>query len=133
MTEEVKTCDCKEKAIQKLKEFAFITGAVFLGALLAILLSANILKPKCPPCHKGMMGPYPGIERQLPPPGMMNHADRGHYGRDFRGPQAERRQFREYQNHKDMKGFNPKTDAARRPAKGIPAPQKDIQTPQAKK
>ena len=61
---ECKTCKCKEYA----KKFLFIAGAVFVGATLAILVSANILKPKCPPPPMGMMCPRPGIERQLPPP-----------------------------------------------------------------
>lgn len=30
MTEETKTCDCKEKCIKKLKEWAFIASAVFV-------------------------------------------------------------------------------------------------------
>ena len=47
MTDEIKTCDCKEKFLKKLADFAFTAGAVFVGALLAILLSASILKPKC--------------------------------------------------------------------------------------
>ena len=68
MTEEVKTCECKEKA----KKFLFISGAVFVGATLAILVSAAILKPKCPPPPMGMMPPRPGFERQLPPPAVMD-------------------------------------------------------------
>ena len=62
MTEEVKTCNCKENA----KKFLFISGSVFVGATLAILASASILKPKCPPPPMGMMPPRPGIERQMP-------------------------------------------------------------------
>ncbi len=73
MTEEIKTCDCKEKFLKKLSEFCFIAGAVFVGALLAILLSASILKPKCPPYPGGMFGPQPRMERPLPPPPMMHH------------------------------------------------------------
>lgn len=97
MTDEIKTCDCKEKAINKLKEFSFIAGAVFVGTTLAILLSANILKPKCP-CPKGMMGPYPRMERPLPPPHPMMHPGDYHRG-EFRGyydgPRFEdRREFR---------------------------------------
>lgn len=65
MTEEVK-CDCKEKAIKKVKEFLFISGGVFVGATLAILVSASLLKPKCPPPPMGMMPPRAGFERQIP-------------------------------------------------------------------
>ena len=72
MSEEVK-CDCKEKAIKKVKEFLVISGGVFVGATLAILVSASLLKPKCPPPPMGMMPPRPGFERQLPPPMMYGH------------------------------------------------------------
>lgn len=75
-TEETKKCDCKEKAIQKLKEFAFISGAVFVGATLSILLCASILKPKCPMAPFGPMGPRPAMHRQLPPPMMLGNFDR---------------------------------------------------------
>ena len=102
MTEEIK-CNCKEKAIAKLKEFLFLAGAVFVGGTLSILLCANILKPKCP---MGPMGPRPGIHRQLPPPPMVMHRDFGkghfkgfnkdcpykkfkkHHRGDFKGPRA---------------------------------------------
>ena len=77
-TTEIKTCDCKEKAIKKLQEFAFIAGAVFVGTTLSILLCANVLKPKCPMAPFGPMGPRPAIHRQLPPP-VMN----GAYHKDF--------------------------------------------------
>ncbi|MDE6138658.1 MAG: hypothetical protein K2F57_04230 [Candidatus Gastranaerophilales bacterium] len=70
MTDEIKKCDCKEKFLKKLEKFALTAGAVFVGATLAILLSASILKPKCPP---PMMMPYPGIHRQVPPPAMFGH------------------------------------------------------------
>lgn len=77
MTEE-KQCDCKEKAIAKLKEFLFIAGAVFVGGTLAILLSVNLLKPKCPPPPMRQMPPMEW-QRQLPPPppGMHGDFDRG--------------------------------------------------------
>lgn len=65
MTEETK-CDCKEKVIERLKKFTFIAGAVFVGATLAILLSASILRPKCP-CPRGMMMPPPRMERHIQP------------------------------------------------------------------
>lgn len=87
MTEEIKKSDCKEKAIKKLKEFIFIAGAVFVGGTLAILLSANILKPKChcpAPCpiHQGIMQP-------MPPAPMINHGYRSEFGgpgEGFRAP-----------------------------------------------
>ncbi|GEM_PF-6144912 len=55
---------CK-KAVKK---FLFISGGVFVGATLAILVSAALLKPKCPPPPAGFMPPAPPMERQLPPP-----------------------------------------------------------------
>lgn len=84
MTEETKTCDCKEKCIKKLKEWAFIASAVFVGALLAILLGANILRPKCPPTCP-----------------MMHPEGRGEH--QFRGPQGGLpTQFREHRGQKDL-------------------------------
>lgn len=101
VTEEIK-CNCKEKVIAKLKEFAFITGAVFVGGTLSILVSANLLKPKCP---MSPWGPRPGIHRQVPPPMMMHRDfDRGmmrghkdcpykkfkrHHKGEFKGPRGE--------------------------------------------
>ena len=79
ITEETKKCDCKEKTIQKLKEFAFLSGAVFVGGTLSILLCANILKPKCPMAPFGPMGPRPAMHRQLPPPPMVH----GTFNKDF--------------------------------------------------
>lgn len=97
MTEEIKTCDSKEKCLKKLKEFAFISGAVFVGATLAILLSAVILKPKCPPCPRGFMGPQPRMERPLPPPPPMMR-DHGWGPQDFRGGKDRAPRI----HHKDM-------------------------------
>ncbi len=105
MTEDIKTCDCKEKVINKLKEFVFISGAVFVGATFAILLSVNILRPKCP-CPGGMMGPFPRIERQLPPPPMMHPKayHRGeikgyHDGPRFEGHREYRGDYRINKHH----------------------------------
>ncbi len=96
MTEETKTCDCKEKAIAKLKEFGFIAGAVFVGATLAILLSAQILKPKCP-CPRGMMMPPPRMERQLPPHAMHpGELGRGDFHRNHRGDIKARRHHKQF-------------------------------------
>lgn len=80
MTEEEKKCECKTcKCKEYAKKFLFISGAVFVGATLAILVSANILKPKCPP-PMYMMGPRMGIERQLPPPAFYGQRPPQFYG-----------------------------------------------------
>lgn len=73
-TEVAEKTECTCEKCAKVKEFLFYAGAVFTGVFLAILLSALILKPKCPPPGApGMMPPAPvGIQqRQLPPPPMM--------------------------------------------------------------
>jgi hypothetical protein len=59
---ESKVCNCGE-----LGRFFTQVAAIFLGVLLAILVSAALLKPKCP-C-KGPMPfpPRPMYERQVPP------------------------------------------------------------------
>lgn len=73
MTDEEKKCNCSE-----LGRFFTLVGAVFLGVLLAILVSAAILRPQCP-CHKGIMPMGgPGIERQMPPPPIGMHVKNGH-------------------------------------------------------
>ncbi len=106
MTEETKKCDCKEKAIKKLKEFTFIAGAVFVGGTLAILLSANILKPKCncpAPCpiHQGIMQP-------MPPAPMINHGYRSEFGgpgEGFRAP--EHKMLRHHKKHREFRPEGP--------------------------
>ena len=103
MTKEVKNCDCKKKCIAKLQEFATIAGAVFVGATLAILLSANILKPKCP-CKAPMMPP-PKFERHMPPH-MMHHGFQG--PREFHkfhgyGPQAKMHKYGEIKARRDFR------------------------------
>lgn len=98
MTDEIKTCDCKEKAIAKIKEFLFIAGAVFVGGTLSILLSANLLKPKYP---MGPMGPRPGIHRQMPPM-MHGHFDRGMVRRN-RGD-CPCRKFKKHHRKGEFKG-----------------------------
>lgn len=70
MTDEVKTCDCKEKCCKKVKEFLFIAGAVFVGATLAILLCNAITRPKMPPMPN-QMPPAFGQNMQGQPPMMM--------------------------------------------------------------
>ncbi len=100
MTEEIKTCDCKEKCVEKLKEFLFISGAVFVGGTLAILLSAAILKPKCPPGPMGGVMPLqPRIERQLPPPPPMMRDRSANDIERFRGPDP-----RMHNRHMDYRG-----------------------------
>ena len=93
-------CNCKEKVVAKLKEFTFIAGAVFVGGTLAILVSASLLKPKCP---MNPMGPRPGIHRQVPPPMMHRDFDQSmmkghrdcpckkfkrHHRGEFKGPRG---------------------------------------------
>jgi hypothetical protein len=84
MTDEIKTCDCKEKCVKKVKEFSFIAGAVFVGATLAILLSASILRPKQPPMPPQMMQPPIRMERTAP----QFHHGRPEARGEFRGPEA---------------------------------------------
>lgn len=61
---ETKVCKCGE-----LGRFCTQVASIFFGVLLAILVSAAILKPQMP-CHKGMppMGGMPGVERPMTPP-----------------------------------------------------------------
>lgn len=99
MTEELKTCNCKKKCVKVLKKFIFLSGAVFVGSTLAILLSAAILRPKCPPCPRGMMGPHPRMERQLPPPPPMMRDRGGNDIERFRGPDP-----RLHRRHMDYRG-----------------------------
>ena len=76
-----KQCECCKKVISGLKEFCFKTLIVYIGVTLAIITSANILKPKH---HYPYPRPYPRFERQLPPPMMHKdfnkrmHFKRGH-------------------------------------------------------
>lgn len=68
MTDEEKKCNCSE-----IGRFFTLTASIFLGVLLAILVSAAILRPQCP-CHKGIMPiNRPGIEGHMPPPMWMHH------------------------------------------------------------
>ena len=72
--EEKKTCNCSE-----IGRFFTLVAAIFLGVLLAILVSAAILKPQCP-CHKGIMPMgRPRIERHMPPPMKMHLKNRHKY------------------------------------------------------
>jgi len=152
MTEEIKTCDCKEKALKVVKEVSIIAGGVFVGATLAILLSAQILKPKCP-CPRGMMmPPPPAMERQLPPPPMMDNHFQGapdfqgprpdfrgpqRPGEfqgprpDFRGPQPPQGEFQK-SHHKDVRGNRPDFRGPR-PDNHRPAPAPAPAAPQVGK
>lgn len=116
MTDEIKNevkCDCKEKAIAKIKEFLFIAGAVFVGCTLSIVVSANILKPKCP---MGLMGPRPGIHRQLPPPMMMHRDfDKGMV-RGYKG-EHHYRKFKKHHRHGEYKGDKGEFKGQRGPQK----------------
>lgn len=70
MADEEKKCNCGSE----LGRFFTLVAAIFLGVLLAILVSAALLKPKCP-CRGTMpFPPRPMYERQIPP---MNQ---GHWG-----------------------------------------------------
>ena len=102
MTEEIKEkeCDCKKcecckKVIAGVKEFTFKALIVYVGVTLAIITSANILKPK----HRCPMNPYPPrFERPLPGP--MMHGQ-------FYGPghfKGDRPDFHKFKGK--MKGFN---------------------------
>ncbi len=110
-TTEVKECKNCETC-KLIKKFLFLSGAIFVGTTLAILLSAAILKPNCP-CHKGPMkghGPIPGIERQMPMP---NHG--GFYRREIqfhKGPQnfqGHKKMNRDFRAGKDFKRIDNKT------------------------
>lgn len=57
-------------------------ASVFLGALLAILVSAAVLKPQCP-CNKGFHKNMPQMERQMPQMEMGMH--KKHFRWEFRG------------------------------------------------
>ena len=62
MSDEEKKCNCGE-----LGRFFTLVAAIFLGVLLAILVSAALLKPKCP-CRGPMpFPPRPMYEQQIPP------------------------------------------------------------------
>ena len=72
MTDEekkVEVCKCGE-----IGKFFTLVAAIFLGVLLAILVSAALLKPNCP-CSKGFPKGGPMMERQIPPG--FHHMHRG--------------------------------------------------------
>ena len=90
--DEKKVCKCSE-----LGSFFTQVAAIFLGVLLAILVSAAVLKPQCP-CHKGMslMG-RPGFSRQLPYPPMGAHFRHGGFGAEYHGvPKFDKSQFKSH-------------------------------------
>lgn len=91
--QECKCCECREKLAKALKEFTFKALIVYVGATLAIITSANILKPKFP-CHKMM--PRPGIERQMPPVVYPENFDKGFHRKhkhfkNFKRPDFDKR------------------------------------------
>jgi len=64
MTDEEKRTECK---CGELGRFFTLVAAIFLGVLLAILVSAALLKPKCPCRGPVPFPPRPMYERQIPP------------------------------------------------------------------
>lgn len=103
-TEETKTCKCCErceKIAEGVKEFAFKAGIVYVGVTLAILTSATLLKPKhhhMPPCR-------PAIQRQLPPPPMVQNdfglrQGRRHFAKEFGHRQHARKMNKEFREQK---------------------------------
>lgn len=82
-TKECKCCECREKLLNGLKEFAFKTLIVYVGVTLAILTGANVLKPKH---HCPFAGQRPVFERQIPPSPMMqgNFRVKMHHNRAFK-------------------------------------------------
>ena len=76
-SEETKECECKTcKCCEYAKKFLFLTGAIFLGTLLALLTAHCMLKPKFHHPPMGIYGPRAGIEcpfknhhRMMPPQG----------------------------------------------------------------
>ena len=93
MTDEEKKCECK--CCKKVKEFLFISGAVFVGAFLAIMLSSAVLKPKMPPCPMRMMPPVI-VQPMYQPPMMQEQWKQKHH------------KFKKY--HKNFKGEKWKKD-----------------------
>lgn len=68
MTEEqVCETECKCKTCKYICKFLFLTGAIFVGTLLALLLANALQQPKYPPmpCNCMKHGMH-GMERQLP-------------------------------------------------------------------
>ncbi len=62
--EEKKSCNCGE-----LGRFFTLVAAIFIGTLLAILVSAALLRPAKCPCHRFMHMPMraQAFEQQIPP------------------------------------------------------------------
>ena len=87
-TEECKNCEC----CKLVGKFFFLSGAVFLGTLMALLLAHSLTKPEFPKCHKGMMRPHhPGIERQVPP---VAEAEQGKLPMNIEGKLPPKGEFR---------------------------------------
>ena len=86
--EECKKCECCKLVCK----FFFLSGAVFFGTLMAILLAHALLKPNFKACPMMMFPPRPGIE------GHMHHKMMMHPG------------FR-HGMHRGMPGVNPQFPA----------------------
>ena len=88
MTEEKKECKCTQcecckKFVEGLKEFTFKAAIIYVGVTLAIITSANLLKPKH---HYPFARPYPGIHRPMPAPMMYGNF---HGMKKFRGDRPD--------------------------------------------
>ena len=83
-----KNCEYCKKVVEGAKEFVFKALIIYVGVTLAIITSANILKPKH---HCPFAGPYPRMERPFPGP-MMHH---GYFNgmKHFKGPRGEFKKF----------------------------------------
>ena len=87
-------CEYCKKFIEGVKEFTFKVLIIYVGVTLAIITSANILKPKH---HYPYPRPYPRFERPMPAPMI-------HYGsfdkmKTFKGPKGEFKKFRKHRLH----------------------------------
>lgn len=91
MSDEEKKCACTTE----LGKFFTLVAAIFLGVLLAILVSAALLKPKCP-CKGSMpFPPRPMMERQIPPMG--GHWEARHPEMNYDGiKKLDKRDFRRH-------------------------------------
>ncbi len=91
--EQNKKTECRHCEYCKLVgKFFFISGAVFLGTLMALLLAHALLKPNFKACPMGMFPPRPGIERQMPPHMFGQPGQRHGFHRGMRGFQPPMQQ-----------------------------------------
>ena len=116
MTEEIRTeeikeckcCECREKLVKGLKEFAFKAAIVYVGVILAILTSATVLKPKHCPCAR--MKHHPAIERQMPDRMMNGPMDRGLHNKKHKFNRQNRPENFAEQNFEKARRFEPPVD-----------------------